>query len=428
MSSQPPDSSPNAPCVAAALDVLSKVQNSALTFSMRKFLAFSAPKAVLLLLTIARKCKLNHKWRQILYNPIHMPPITDLAVTHQTRQLLLNHSVPLHQIPRTHILLKPKPCLPLPCSTRDLPVVCVFGGGTHAEGADAASMSPSTSPVPASTIDIHPPETQVPTPPSNTLLASPSLDGSAPATTPCTPCDLPVVHVFGGGTRAEGVDSASTLLSTAAPASNTPSKFVQGVLRGPTWKGFIVLTPSRTSSEVLRVRSVRLRFNSLGPYSFMHLTMVAVLARFCTASPYLHEEPVPTTTSPDSKTRGTEARSLETLPENQPLINPNPNPSSQMHGTEVWSLETVSENQPLVNPDPDPSSQMHGTEVRSLETVPENQTLEPNLESPSDPITSNESPDVDMVDTTDLQPSTSPAIAGSAGSGAEAIPPRPVPP
>ncbi|KIJ08093.1 hypothetical protein PAXINDRAFT_18749 [Paxillus involutus ATCC 200175] len=59
---------------------------------------------------------------------------------------------------------------------------------------------------------------------------------------------------------------------------------------------------------------------------------------------------------------------------------------------------------------------MHGTEVQSLKTIPENQTLEPNLESPSNPITSNESPDVDMVDTTDLQPSASPAIASSAGS------------
>ncbi|KIJ18819.1 hypothetical protein PAXINDRAFT_9048 [Paxillus involutus ATCC 200175] len=127
----------------------------------------------------------------------------------------------------------------------------------------------------------------------------------------------------------------------------------------------------------------------------MHLAAVAVLAWFCTASPYLHEEPVPTTTSPNSETRGTEARSLETVPENQPLINPNPNPSSQMHGTEV----------------------------QSLKTIPENQTLEPNLESPSNPITSNESPDVDMVDTTDLQPSASPAIASSVGSGAEAIPP-----
>ncbi|KIK73091.1 hypothetical protein PAXRUDRAFT_21244 [Paxillus rubicundulus Ve08.2h10] len=102
----------------------------------------------------------------------------------------------------------------------------------------------------------------------------------------------------------------------------------------------------------------------------MHLAAVAVL--FCTASPYLYEEPVPTTTSPNSET--------------------------------------------------------HGTEARSLETVPENQTLEPNLESPSNLITSNESPDVDMVDTTDLQPSASLAIAGSAGSGAEAIPPQPVPP
>ncbi|KIK73688.1 hypothetical protein PAXRUDRAFT_20592 [Paxillus rubicundulus Ve08.2h10] len=71
---------------------------------------------------------------------------------------------------------------------------------------------------------------------------------------------------------------------------------------------------------------------------------------------------------------------------------------------------------------------MRGTEAWSLETIPENQILEPNLESPPDPITSNESPDVDMVDTTDLQPSASLAIAGSAGSGAEAIPPQPVPP
>ncbi|KIK76586.1 hypothetical protein PAXRUDRAFT_18090 [Paxillus rubicundulus Ve08.2h10] len=107
---------------------------------------------------------------------------------------------------------------------------------------------------------------------------------------------------------------------------------VQGVLRGPTQKDFV-----------------------RGPTSKFH-----------TASPYLHEEQVPTMTSPDSKTCGTEARSLE--------------------------------------------------------TIPENQTLEPNLESPSNPITSNGSPDVDMVDSTDLQPSASLAIAGSVGSGAEAIP------
>ncbi|KAF8834054.1 hypothetical protein BDN67DRAFT_1016911 [Paxillus ammoniavirescens] len=260
----------------------------------------------------------------------------------------------------------------IPYRPRDLPIVRVFGGGTHAEGADAASMSPSTSLVPASTIDMHPPEAQAPTYPPNTLPASPSLDGSAPAVdtmTLRTPRDLPVVRVFGGGTRMEGVDSTSTLPSTAMPA--TPSKFVQGVLRGSTQKDFV-----------------------RGPVS-----EVTVLARFCTAGPSLHEEPVPTTTF-DTETRGTEARSLETAPENQPLINLNPNLCSEMRGTEA----------------------------RSLETAPENQAPESNLESPSNPIISNESPDVDMVDTTDFQLSSSPAITGSAGSGAESIPLRPIPP
>ncbi|KAF9222176.1 hypothetical protein BS17DRAFT_768135 [Gyrodon lividus] len=83
--------------------------------------------------------------------------------------------------------------------------------------------------------------------------------------------------------------------------------------------------------------------------------------------------------------------------------------------SEAWSLETTPENQSLINPNPNPSSEMCGTEAWSLETVPENQPLEPNLESPSNPITSNGSPDVDMVNTTDFQPSSSLAITGSAG-------------
>ncbi|KAF8832945.1 hypothetical protein BDN67DRAFT_986354 [Paxillus ammoniavirescens] len=125
-------------------------------------------------------------------------------------------------------------------------------------------------------------------------------------------------------------------------------------------------SPQRTHPEGLHPRS-----HKRGQYSFMHLATVAVLARFCTAGLSLYEEPVPTTTF-DTKTRGTEARSLE--------------------------------------------------------TTPKNQAPEPNLESSSNPIISNESPDVDMVDTTDFQLSSSPAITGSAGSGAEAIPPRPIPP
>ncbi|KAF8834053.1 hypothetical protein BDN67DRAFT_1016910 [Paxillus ammoniavirescens] len=131
----------------------------------------------------------------------------------------------------------------------------------------------------------------------------------------------------------------------------------------------------------------------------MHLAAVAVLARFCTAGLSLHEEPVPTTTF-----------------------------DTEMRGTEAWSLETAPENQPLINLDPNLGSKMCGTEARSLETAPENQAPEPNLESPSNPIISNESPDVDMVDTTDFQLSSSPAITGSAGSGAESIPLRPIPP
>ncbi|KIK90460.1 hypothetical protein PAXRUDRAFT_151944, partial [Paxillus rubicundulus Ve08.2h10] len=131
-----------------------------------------------------------------------------------------------------------------------------------------------------------------------------------------------------------------------------------------------------------------------------HLIVVAVLAQFCTAGPSLHEEPVPTTTSLGSDMCGTEAQSLKTAPENQPLVNPNPNLSSKMCGTEA----------------------------QSPETIPENQPLEPNLEPHSNLISSNESPDVDMVDTTDCQPSSSPAITGSVGSGAEAIPPQPIPP
>ncbi|KIK80572.1 hypothetical protein PAXRUDRAFT_15710 [Paxillus rubicundulus Ve08.2h10] len=128
--------------------------------------------------------------------------------------------------------------------------------------------------------------------------------------------------------------------------------------------------------------------------------MVAVPAWFCMAGPSLHEEPVPTTTSLNSNMCGTEVRSLETTPENQPLTKLDPNLSSKMHGTEA----------------------------QSLETVPENQPLEPNLEPSSNPISSNGSPDVDMVDTTDFQPSSSPAITSSAGLGAEAIPPQPIPP
>ncbi|KAF8833118.1 hypothetical protein BDN67DRAFT_1017930 [Paxillus ammoniavirescens] len=252
-------------------------------------------------------------------------------------------------------------------------------------------MSPMfMAPQPTSTIDMHPPEAQAPTYPPNTLHASPSLDGSAPAvdaTTPRTPRNLPVVRVFGGGTRAEGVDSASTLPSTAVPA--TPSKCLRGRSRDISpcpsrMDNSCSRSPQRTHPEGLRPRSRE---------------RVAVLARFCTAGPSLHEEPVPTTTF-DTETRGTEARSLETTPENQPLINLDPNLGSEMCGTEAWSLETA----------------------------PENQAPEPNLESPSNPIISNESPDVDMVDTTDFQLSSSPAITGSAGSGAEAIPLRPIPP
>ncbi|KIK80780.1 hypothetical protein PAXRUDRAFT_101064, partial [Paxillus rubicundulus Ve08.2h10] len=93
---------------------------------------------------------------------------------------------------------------------------------------------------------------------------------------------------------------------------------------------------------------------------------------------------------------------------------------SEMCGTEAQSLKTIPENQPLI--DPDPSSEMHGTEVQSLETIPKKQPLEPNMESPSNMITSNESPNIDMVDTTDFQPSSSPAITSSEGLGAEAIP------
>ncbi|KIK76076.1 hypothetical protein PAXRUDRAFT_18465 [Paxillus rubicundulus Ve08.2h10] len=63
---------------------------------------------------------------------------------------------------------------------------------------------------------------------------------------------------------------------------------------------------------------------------------------------------------------------------------------------------------------------MCGTEAQSLETAPENQppiNLNPNLSSKM----------CDMVDTTDFQPSSSPAITNSAGSGAEAIPLQPIP-
>ncbi|KIJ11245.1 hypothetical protein PAXINDRAFT_15876 [Paxillus involutus ATCC 200175] len=283
MSSQPPDSGPNAPRVAAALDILSKVQNSALAFSTCKFLAFSAPKAVP---TTPHHHAEVQAQSQTAPSESLCPAASNITDAYPPETQALPASSSLSGSP-------PAAHTTLPHRPHDLPIVRVFGGGTHAEGADAASMSPSTSLVPASTIDIHPPKTQAPTPPSNTLPASPSLDGSAPATTPRTPRDLPVVRVFSGGTCAEGVDSASTLPSTAAPASNTPSKwpFVQGVLRGPTRKDFV-----------------------RGPAS-----------KFCTASPYLHEEPVPTTTSPDSETRGTEARSLETLPENQPLVNPSEN-------------------------------------------------------------------------------------------------------
>ncbi|KAF8837251.1 hypothetical protein BDN67DRAFT_983381 [Paxillus ammoniavirescens] len=386
----------------------------ALTFSTRKFLAFSTPKAVPTTphhhaevqaqSQAAASSLQSHPYapyyRLRSRTPTETAPSESLTpVASNTTPTYPPETQALPAFPSLDVS-PPATHATIPYRPHDLPVVRVFGGGTHAEGADATSMSHSTSPVPASTIDMHPPEAQAPTYPPNTLPASPSLDGSAPvvdATTPRTPRNLPVVRVFGGGTRAEGVDSASTLPSTAMLA--TPSKCPCGQSRDISPRPSRMdnsrsRSPQRTHPEGLRPRS-----RKRGQYSFMHLATVAVLAWFCTAGPSLHEEPVPTTTF-DTKTRGTEARSLETAPENQPLINLDPNLCSEMCGTEAWSLKTA----------------------------PENQAPEHNLESPSNPIISNESPDVDMVDTTDFQLSSSPAITGSAGSGAEAIPPQPIPP
>ncbi|KIK82126.1 hypothetical protein PAXRUDRAFT_14891 [Paxillus rubicundulus Ve08.2h10] len=96
-------------------------------------------------------------------------------------------------------------------------------------------MSPSMSPVPTSTIDIHPPETQALTPPSNTLPASPSLDESAPAMTPHTPCNLPVLR----WPATLHLNGCMDNLETSAHALLGWIIVVQGVLRGPTQKDFI---------------------------------------------------------------------------------------------------------------------------------------------------------------------------------------------
>ncbi|KIJ18812.1 hypothetical protein PAXINDRAFT_9042 [Paxillus involutus ATCC 200175] len=195
MSSQPPDSGPNAPRVAAALNILSKVQNSctkgSIYYSSPSHGSASSIASGGKSFTIPSVCPL---YRLSSRTPNKTAPSESLgpaasnttdAYPPKTQALPASSSLS-GSPPAAHTMLPHRP--------RDLPIVCVFGGGTHAEGADAASMSPSTSLVPASTIDIHPPKTQALTPPSNTLPASPSLDGSAPAMTPCTPRDLPVVH------------------------------------------------------------------------------------------------------------------------------------------------------------------------------------------------------------------------------------------
>ncbi|KAF9233158.1 hypothetical protein BU15DRAFT_80404 [Melanogaster broomeanus] len=97
------------------------------------------------------------------------------------------------------------PCIP--CTP---PVVCMFGGGTHAEHVDAASMLPSAPLVPTSTVDPRPTETRAPTPSQGE--GAPAAD----ATTPCIPCTPPAVRISGGGTHAEHIDAAS-MLSSAPP-------------------------------------------------------------------------------------------------------------------------------------------------------------------------------------------------------------------
>ncbi|KAF8837254.1 hypothetical protein BDN67DRAFT_1014032 [Paxillus ammoniavirescens] len=161
MSSQHPNSGPNVPHVAAALDVLSKVQNSALAFSTRKFLAFSTPKAVPTTphhrtevqaqSQAAASSLQSHPYapyyRLRSRTPTETAPSESLtpvasnttpAYPPETQALPAFPSLDVSP-PATHATILHRPC--------DLPVVRVFGGGTHAEGADAASMSPSTSPV-----------------------------------------------------------------------------------------------------------------------------------------------------------------------------------------------------------------------------------------------------------------------------------------
>jgi hypothetical protein len=128
---------------------------------MRKFLAFSAPKAVPT--TPHHRTEVQAQ-SQAAANPLqsHL-----YAPYYRLSSCTPNKTAPSESLrpaasntmdaypPETQALpassslggSPPTAHTTLPHRPRDLPVVRVFGGGTHAEGADAASMSPSTSPV-----------------------------------------------------------------------------------------------------------------------------------------------------------------------------------------------------------------------------------------------------------------------------------------
>ncbi|KAF9239240.1 hypothetical protein BU15DRAFT_62010 [Melanogaster broomeanus] len=218
--------------VAAALDALSRIQNLAVAFSACQLQALGPPKAptaphhrveVQAQSEAAVNSSQSHPY----------PPYYRLRDRTPTDQASSAPSVATGSSVRSNTIdeyppkIQALPVIPsfggsalvvgtTPlASSCTLPVVHIFGGGTHAEHVDATSMLPSAPLVPTSTVDPRPTETQAPTPSQGE--GAPAAD----AMTPCIPCTPPAVRISGGGTHAEHVDAASMLSSTPPVPTST---------------------------------------------------------------------------------------------------------------------------------------------------------------------------------------------------------------
>ncbi|KAF9230505.1 hypothetical protein BU15DRAFT_83538 [Melanogaster broomeanus] len=218
--------------VAAALDALSRIQNSAVAFSACQLRALGPPKAptaphhrmeVQAQSEAAANSSQSHP-----YTPYYrLRSRTPMDQASSAPSVTTGSSVRSNTIDEYPPEIQALPVIPSfggsalavrttpPASSRTLPVVRIFGSGSHAEHVDAASMLPSAPLVPTSTVDPRPTETQAPTPSQGE--GAPAAD----ATTPCIPCTPPVVRMFGGGTHAEHVDAASMLPSAPLVPTST---------------------------------------------------------------------------------------------------------------------------------------------------------------------------------------------------------------